>query len=67
MAITISWSSEITVQNSTELRKVGVWYVDGVETGTVSICVDSDGNPVISDEDLITKLDWQNTFNNGNS
>ena len=67
MAITISWSSEITVRNSIELCKVGVWYLDGVETGTVSIRLDSDGNPIMSDEDLITKLEWQNTFNNGNS
>lgn len=61
MAITISWSSQITVRNSIERYKVGVWYIDGVEAGTCEIPLDSDANPIISEEAMIAQLEEHNT------
>ena len=61
MAITISWSSEITVRNSIERYKVGVWYIDGVEAGTCEIPLDSDDTPIISEEAMIAQLEEHNT------
>jgi len=60
MAITFSWSSSI-INKGTETApryyKVGIWYNDGVESGTVEIPCDVMQVQKVSDSTMIATIE----------
>lgn len=57
MAVTITWQDDIVTRNSNEKYKVGAWYVDGVQQGTLEVPLNEDDTQKMSDSEIVLFLE----------